>query len=453
MKDERGQALALALAALGVGVLLITPFLEGVSVHSIASRTYRSSILQLCSSDAGVEDAIWGLTNGSLADQLTAPGDTASYSVAESVNDVMPSVSVTRDKVIIASEDFESGGWSGGSGWLDAWYHTGDSSIRTSGGPYQGSYHLRLRTSSGYVKRAVDLSDQPSAKLQFWAKVTGFENGDDAYCKISPDGSQWTTVVSWTKTGGQNQATIGDSTIDIDNDTYYFYDVDLSSYTMSTDFWIAFEAGMNQNNDHLYVDSLELVRVLPGSVLELPSDDFETGGWSGGSGWLDDWYHEGDENSITTQGSPYEGSYHLEMKKGNSYVKRAADLSGHSGLHLQFQAKVDKFESDDEMYCRVSPDGTNWTEVKTWTDADSDDTYHFYDIDLSSQAPYSSEFWIAFDSGMDNNNDYFYVDDLSIVGPSIAYEIVSSAGDEEIRADIVIEDGDVSIRCWQMERQ
>jgi hypothetical protein len=438
MKDEKGQALPLALAALAVGVLLITPFLESVSVHSIASRTYRSSILQLCSSDAGVEDAIWALTNGSLAAQLTAPGDSASHSLSESVNGVTPSVSVTRDKVIIASDDFESGGWSGGSGWSAAWTQSGDASIVTTDSPYEGSYHFMLQSNTGYAKRSVDLSGHPSARLQFWAKANSFEGSEAAYCKISSDGSDWTTVKTWAD---------GD-----DDNAYHFWDIDLSSYTLSSQFWIAFEANMQQTSDYLYVDDIEVVRVLPGSVLGLPSDDFETGGWSGGSGWSDDWYHEGDETSITTQGSPYEGSYHLRMRKGDSYVKRAADLSGQSGLHLQLWAKVDKFESDDEMYCRVSPDDNNWTTVKTWTDADDDNTYHLADIDLS---PYtmSSEFWIVFDSGMDHQNDYFYVDDLRIVGTSIAYEIVSTAGSEETRADIVIEDGDVSIRAWQMERQ
>ena len=284
MKDEKGQALPLALGALALGALLVTPFLGSVSVHSIASRTYNSSMLQQYSSDAGVEDAIWSLTNGILADPMTAPGDTASYSLSESVNGISPSISVTRDEVIIAS------------------------------------------------------------------------------------------------------------------------------------------------------------------------DDFESGGWAGGSGWLDDWHHEGDETSITTKDSPYEGSYHLRMRKDNSYVKRAADLSGQSAPHLWFQAKVDKFESSDEMYCKVSPDGINWTTVKTWTNSDDDNTYHLTDIDLSPYAM-SSEFWIAFDSGMNHKNDLFYVDDLRIVSTGIAYEIVSTAGSEEIRADIVIQNGDVSIRSWQMERQ
>ncbi len=215
---------------------------------------------------------------------------------------------------------------------------------------------------------------------------------------------------------------------------------------------------MSGAGDYLYVDDLAVVRVLPGAAPGLPGDDFESGDWSGGSGWLSpggsgwayEWHHQGSA-SVTTDGAPYGGSYHMEMTKGNSYVKRAADLSGQSGLRLQFQAKVSSFEGGDYMECLVSPDAISWTAVKTWTSADSDDTYHFVDIDLSPYAM-SSEFWIAFDSGMNNKNDYFYVDDLRIAG-AIAYEIVSSAGNEMTRADIVIQEGNVSIRSWQMERQ
>lgn len=436
MKDEKGQALPLALVALAIGSLLITPFMHSVSVNNIASRTFSGSIVQQYSSDAGVEDAIWSLTNGTLAAQLAAPGDTASYSLSEAVNGFVPSISATRDKVNIASDDFESGGWSGGSGWLNDWYQEGDASIVTGGGPYQGNYHLQLRRNTGYVKRSVDLSDQPAARLQFWAKAKSFESAEEARCLVSSDGSNWTAVKTWVD---------GD-----DDNSYHFYDIDLSSYTLSSQFWIAFQADMSKKDDQFFVDDLSVVRVLPGAVLGLPSDDFESGSWSGGSGWLYDWSKEGSA-SVTTKGAPHGGSYHLEMTKANSYVKRAADLSGQSNLHLQFWSKVNSFEAGDSVECLVSPDDTNWTTVKTWTSADSDNTYHFVDVDLS---PYtmSSEFWIAFDSEMNSKNDYFYVDNLMIVG-AIAYEIVSSAGNEKTRADIVIQQGSISIRSWQMERQ
>ena len=51
-----------------------------------------------------------------------------------------PQVSTT--KPVVALDDFESGGFSGGEGWLAAWTATGDASVRTTGSPKQGAYHL-----------------------------------------------------------------------------------------------------------------------------------------------------------------------------------------------------------------------------------------------------------------------------------------------------------------------
>lgn len=435
IKGEKGQVLALALAVLGVGAVLIGPFLQGVSIHSIASRNYGTSTSQGYSSDCGIEDAIWRLTNGTLTSQLTDVGDTVSYTLSESINGIAPTISVTRDKVIIATDDFETGNWSGGSGWLNDWYSEGDADIRSDGSPYGGSYDLRLRGGTGYVKRDVDLSNHPNANLQFWAKANSFEGDEEAQCLISANGSDWTAVKTWVN---------GD-----DDNTYHYYDIDLSSYDLSSQFWIAFDANMGAANDQFYIDDLAVARVLSGASLQLPNDNFESGDWSGGSYWLYDWYYEG-SSQVTAAQSPHEGSYHLRMKRGDSYVDRAADLSGKSSLRLQFWAKARSLEGNDKMYCKVSPDDTTWTTVKTWTSADSDDTYHFNDIDLS---PYtmSSEFWIAFDSDMNNDSDFFYVDDIEIVGStSIAYEIVSVAGDKRTRADIQIDGGNVTINVWQI---
>ena len=213
MKGEKGQVLALALAVLGVGTVLIGPFLQGVSIHSIASRNYGASTSQGYSSDCGIEDAIWRLTNGTLTSQLTDAGDTVSYSLSESINGVTPTISVTRDKVIIASDDFETGNWSGGSGWLTDWYSEGDADIRSDGSPHGGSYDLRLRRGTGYVKRDVDLSNHPNVNLQFWAKANSFEGGEEAQCLISANGSDWTAVKTWVN---------GD-----DDNTYHFHDIDL----------------------------------------------------------------------------------------------------------------------------------------------------------------------------------------------------------------------------------
>ncbi len=148
-----------------------------------------------------------------------------------------------------AKDDFESGDWTGGSGWLNGWTHGGIADIIDTAAPYQGKYHVRLRNNTDYIERAVDLSSAVSAHLRFWAKANAFENGDEAYCQISSNGVDWTTIKTWVD---------GD-----DTNEYVFYDRDLSSYDLTGQFWIAFKANMNQNADYLYVDNVEVTYTHP----------------------------------------------------------------------------------------------------------------------------------------------------------------------------------------------
>ena len=303
---------------------------------------------------------------------------------------------------------------------------------------------MMLTGATGYAKRAVDLLGKANVRLQIWAKADSFEPGDSAECLISPDGTNWTPVQLWED---------GD-----DDGAYHFYDIDLLPYTMSSQFWIAVDANMSGPDDHLFIDYV-VIRSAPSGAVLSPSDDFESGDWIGGLGWLYSWSHQGRASVTKKKGlvAPYQGLYHMWISDDGSSVSRAADLSGQSGLRLQFWAAVDSFEGGDEAYCAVSSDGVQWTTVRTWTSADSDRTYHFYDIDLS---PYtmSSEFWIAFNSGMNSPNDYFYVDLLEIVGggggvgPSaIPYEIVSSAASKTIRALVFIEGTQIAVLSWVTE--
>jgi hypothetical protein len=63
VNDSTAQALPLALAALALGSLLVTPFLVNASVNLLASRQVDSSIKDYYSADAGVEWALWRLKN------------------------------------------------------------------------------------------------------------------------------------------------------------------------------------------------------------------------------------------------------------------------------------------------------------------------------------------------------------------------------------------------------
>jgi hypothetical protein len=59
--DSRAQVLPLAMAALALGAVLVSPFLVDASVNLLASRRVDSAIRDYYSADAGVEWALWHL--------------------------------------------------------------------------------------------------------------------------------------------------------------------------------------------------------------------------------------------------------------------------------------------------------------------------------------------------------------------------------------------------------
>lgn len=170
-------------------------------------------------------------------------GLTNNVSTTVSPGDLVLDIEV--NPVTIASDNLESGGWGGGSGWLGNWSYSGDIDVTTQGNPNGGYYHVRLRGSTGYMDRVIDLSGQTGVRLQFWAKANSFESGETATCLVSPDGVDWTTVQTWVD---------GD-----DDNSYHLYDIDLSGFTMLSQFYLAFEANMSAANDFLYVDDLAII--------------------------------------------------------------------------------------------------------------------------------------------------------------------------------------------------
>ena len=155
-------------------------------------------------------------------------------------------LSETFQFLYLPSDDFESGGLTGGYGWLADWDATGSASVTPAGTPHGGTRHLRLQNSGSYIERSANLSGMSNLRLQFWAKVEAFEAGDTAEAWVSSNHTDWTTVKTWTSADP--------------DDIYVFVDIDLSSYTMSSEFWIAFNSGMNSGQDDFYVDDLVIVR-------------------------------------------------------------------------------------------------------------------------------------------------------------------------------------------------
>ena len=96
-RGERGQALPLAIMALAIGTLVVTPFLGHASASLISARVYGEVIARQAAGDAGVEHAIWSLTRGNLAEAFTNPGDEVSYQLGEAVNGLTTTVTITAN--------------------------------------------------------------------------------------------------------------------------------------------------------------------------------------------------------------------------------------------------------------------------------------------------------------------------------------------------------------------
>jgi len=148
--------------------------------------------------------------------------------------------------IVIAGETFESNGWSGGAGFTGAWTRSGDNAI-ASGSAHGGTYQARLRSSTGLVSRRINMLGVTGAKLRVWLRGQSFESGETATVRVSTNGTTYTTVKTFT----QSEA----------NNTWRFFEIDLSGYAMTSTFRIAFDANMSATNDSFYVDDIEVVGI------------------------------------------------------------------------------------------------------------------------------------------------------------------------------------------------
>jgi len=139
-------------------------------------------------------------------------------------------------------DGFESGDFSGGYGWADAWYTDVDVTITSSDNPYNGSYHMRLIKGQGFVKRPVNNlyeTDPDQTYVGFWAKARSFEPGEEAYFYFW-DGS-YHLLQTWTTDNADN--------------IYHYYQFNLSEYKLGNNM-VGIEAHMGGGDDYLYIDDI-----------------------------------------------------------------------------------------------------------------------------------------------------------------------------------------------------
>jgi type II secretory pathway component PulK len=94
IQDESGRTLVIALILIALGVLLVTGLLYYVSTSQLATRAAREQTTRRYSTDAGVEHAIWRLTNETGFTQAVTANSPVTYTIA--INGETVVVTVTR---------------------------------------------------------------------------------------------------------------------------------------------------------------------------------------------------------------------------------------------------------------------------------------------------------------------------------------------------------------------
>jgi len=94
IRNPHGQALVMVLLALTLGVLLVAGFLYYASTSQLATRAARDQTANRYSADAGVEHAIWRLTNEAGFTQTVTASSPVVYNIT--INGQTVVITVTR---------------------------------------------------------------------------------------------------------------------------------------------------------------------------------------------------------------------------------------------------------------------------------------------------------------------------------------------------------------------
>jgi hypothetical protein len=148
--------------------------------------------------------------------------------------------------VTIAHEGFESGGFFGGTGWTGGWSRAGDTANVSSGAPHRGFRHARERA-TGRIERVVDLAGATDARLRVWLKGNSFEFGERVLVRVRSGNGAFRTLLTFTRSNANN--------------TYRFFELDLSSFDTTVPLTIRFEAQLGSTDDNFYIDDVDVIGV------------------------------------------------------------------------------------------------------------------------------------------------------------------------------------------------
>jgi hypothetical protein len=95
LRQESGQVLPIALAVMTLGILVVGPFLNHAGTALKSSGEYKQLMRENYACEAGIEQAIWALTNNALPGSLSEVGSTLTYSLNQTVNSLTGHITIT----------------------------------------------------------------------------------------------------------------------------------------------------------------------------------------------------------------------------------------------------------------------------------------------------------------------------------------------------------------------
>ena|GEM_PF-1011157 len=154
----------------------------------------------------------------------------------------------------------------------------------------------------------------------------------------------------------------------------------------------------------------------------LATDNFQSGNYTGGSGWLTNWGEFNDNNNdasgqVRVSTDPL-GSTVLEIRRNPFGAQRAVNLSGLTNVTLSYDYRSPNTEGGtDQMWIQVSTNGVNYNTIYTNVLV-TNTSYTSVSLDLS--AFISTNTWIrfvatnGFDASGGGDQDFVYVDNVQI---------------------------------------
>lgn len=155
----------------------------------------------------------------------------------------------------------------------------------------------------------------------------------------------------------------------------------------------------------------------PTCLIVLARDNFESGDFLGGAGWLGTtgWGVRGDTQVVGT-GTPHGGVWHAQLSGGTGYLARRFRLRDATArIRVKLWAKVVSYEGADQASVQISVAGGPLQTIHTFSSADSDGAYHVVSVDITALA-IDSPIKLVIDAGGDAADDLLYIDDVRITG-------------------------------------